>query len=198
MRDDKNKMRAKCQAITQELDDTKQELQRWLNRENQVSLENDLERYKDFIKEQKRYIAQLEKSTLLARQNLKETMIVKLRYEKIFKKLLRNEQKGKTEKVVDVAARTPPEEHEALESLEKVLPPQIKSPELSKKLPLPSKASSPPKRQVRKSLTGSMSPTMQPKFARNSDPTKASSPNVRKLRSGTNQSRSPSLLTPKR
>ena len=62
-------------------------------------------------------------------------MIVKLRYEKIFKKLLRNEQKGKVEKVADVAARTPPEEHAELENLDTVLPPQIKSPGLSRKLP---------------------------------------------------------------
>lgn len=122
-------------------------------------------------------------------------MIVKLRYEKIFKKLLRNEQKGKIEKIADVTARTPPEKHAALENLDSVLPPQIKSPDLSRKLPLQSKVS-PLRRQVKRALTGSLSPCMQPRFARASDPTKASSPNVRKMRSGMDQSSSPSLLRP--
>ena len=96
------------------------------------------------MKEQKRYIAQLEKGTLLARQNLKETITVKMRYEKIFKKLLRNEQKGKIEKVSDVAARTPPEEHSELENLDKILPPRVPSPKKFKMLsPSPKEGLSP-------------------------------------------------------
>ena len=45
-----------------------------------------------------------------------------MRYENIFKKLMQNELQGKSEKVSDVAARTPKKEYAALANLDKVLP----------------------------------------------------------------------------
>ena len=70
----------------------------------------------------KTYIAQLEKSTQLSRSLLKDTLNTKLRYEKIIKKVMKNESKGKMRSIQSVINNTPLENSAQLESLNSVLP----------------------------------------------------------------------------
>jgi len=85
-------------------------------------VEKELALLKEKLRSAERYCAKLEKSTLISRQLLKNTIQVKLRYGKIIETLIDEEKAEKRRSVSQVIADTPITEVDRLKCLDQPLP----------------------------------------------------------------------------
>lgn len=90
-----------------------------------MQMEKEMTHMEAQLKESKAFAAMLEKSTLLSRKLLKETIVVKLRYEAIIKELIKNEKQGSPRTVKEIIAVTKASEQEILRNLDHALPPTL-------------------------------------------------------------------------
>ena len=122
VRDECNKLRARNVKLEEELAKTKQEIELMFDYSSFQDQEAVINQLKHSLSLNKTYIAQLEKSTQLSRSLLKDTLNTKLRYEKIIKKVMKNESEGRVRSIQSVINKTPLESSAQLESLNSVLP----------------------------------------------------------------------------